>query len=68
MPMDSRSVLRGALAGAAAGAFASFAMDRFQNLLSQLNASPGGGGGMSWFLLAITSVVVLPRAINQTIW
>ena len=44
VPMDSRSVVRGALAGAAAGAFASFAMDRFQNLLSQFGASPGGGG------------------------
>jgi putative membrane protein len=45
VPMDSHSVVRGAIAGAVAGAFASFAMNRFQKLVSQLGASDSGGGG-----------------------
>lgn len=42
--MHSRSVARGALAGAAAGVFASFAMNQFQVLLSRLGSSGSGGG------------------------
>jgi putative membrane protein len=56
VPMDSRSVLRGALAGAAAGAFASFAMNRFQSLVS----SGSGGGGESSTVKAAERVVGRP--------
>ena len=44
-PVDPTSVARGALAGAVAGVFASYAMNRFQGLVSSLGDGSGGGGG-----------------------
>ena len=43
--MNPRHVVKGALAGAGAGVFASFAMNRFQALVSRLGSGSGGGGG-----------------------
>ena len=43
--MNPTSVARGALAGALAGVFASYAMNRFQGLVSSLGDGSGGGGG-----------------------
>jgi hypothetical protein len=45
MPINARSVAEGALAGAIAGAFASFAMNQFQSAVSRLQSSSDGGGG-----------------------
>ncbi len=44
MRVDPRSVAEGALAGAVAGVFASFAMNQFQAAVSRLTSGSGGGG------------------------
>lgn len=44
MRVDSHSLGRGALAGAVAGIFASFAMNQFQAVVSRFGSSSGGGG------------------------
>lgn len=44
MRVDPSSIVTGALAGAAAGLFASFAMNQFQAAVSRLGTGSGGGG------------------------